>query len=195
MHIISGGSDAEQRREGDYLDKAERYARSDEYIQILRKVWAADGPISHDGTYYHFEDFQTDIRPYQAQIPISVGGSSDDAYRVGGQQGDIFGLWGEPLKETAEQIAAVNAYADAAGRPDPRIWVSFRPIVAATDELAWEKAHAILAQVQRNVGQRRRRRLVPAAPRRGAGQRRLAAAARAWPSGASCTTGRCGRRW
>ncbi len=29
--------------------------------------------------------------------------------------------------------------------------MSFRPIVAATDELAWEKAHAILGQVQRNA--------------------------------------------
>ena len=39
VHIISGGSDEEQHREGDYLDKTERYERSDEYIQILRKVW------------------------------------------------------------------------------------------------------------------------------------------------------------
>jgi alkanesulfonate monooxygenase len=82
---------------------------------------------------------------------VSVGGSSLDAYRVGGQQGDIFGLWGEPLAQTKEQIASVNGFADAAGRPHPRIWVSFRPIVAATDELAWEKAHRILAQVQGNV--------------------------------------------
>jgi alkanesulfonate monooxygenase len=151
VHIISGGSDAEQRREGDYLDKSQRYARSDEYVQILRKIWAADGPVSHEGEFYHFEDFHTDIKPYAGAIPISIGGSSEDAYRVGGQQGDIFGLWGEPLKETSDQIASVNAYADAAGRPRPRIWVSFRPIVAATDELAWEKAHDVLAQVQRNA--------------------------------------------
>ena len=151
IHIISGGSDAEQHREGDYLDKSQRYERSDEYIQILRKVWAADGPISHEGKYYRFEDFWTDVKPYQDAIPISVGGSSTDAYRVGGQQGDIFGLWGEPLKETAEQIASVNTIADAAGRPHPRIWVSFRPIVAATDDLAWEKAHGVLAAVQKNA--------------------------------------------
>ncbi|WP_449487688.1 LLM class flavin-dependent oxidoreductase, partial [Streptomyces purpurascens] len=43
VHIISGGNDEEQRREGDYLNKSERYARSDEYIRILREVWAADG--------------------------------------------------------------------------------------------------------------------------------------------------------
>lgn len=148
IHIISGGSDAEQRREGDYLSKTERYERSDEYIQILRRAWAAGEPFSHEGRYFRFEDFHSDVRPYQETIPVSVGGSSEDAYRVGGQQGDIFGLWGEPLAETKQQIDAVNAYADAAGRPHPRIWVSFRPIVAPTDELAWEKARATLAAIE-----------------------------------------------
>lgn len=151
VHIISGGSDEEQRREGDYLSKSERYDRSEEYIRILREVWSAGGePVSHEGTHYRFEGFRSDVSPYHGTIPVSVGGSSQDAYRVGGRQGDIFGLWGEPLKETAEQIAAVNAVADAAGRPRPRIWVSFRPIIAPTDELAWEKAHRTLELVKAN---------------------------------------------
>ncbi|MDQ0758329.1 alkanesulfonate monooxygenase SsuD/methylene tetrahydromethanopterin reductase-like flavin-dependent oxidoreductase (luciferase family) [Streptomyces canus] len=107
-------------------------------------MWQADGPVSHEGRHFRFEGYYSDVKPVNGLIPISVGGSSPDAYRVGGQQGDIFGLWGEPLKETGEQIAAVNAVADAAGRPHPRIWVSFRPIIAPTDELAWEKAHRTL---------------------------------------------------
>ncbi|HEV7965492.1 MAG TPA: LLM class flavin-dependent oxidoreductase [Actinoplanes sp.] len=148
IHIISGGNDTEQRREGDYLSKSERYARSDEYIEILRRAWSSGEPFSHDGEYYRFEDFHSDVLPFQETIPVSVGGSSEDAYRVGGRQADIFGLWGEPLAETKLQIDSVNAYADAAGRPHPRIWVSFRPIVAPTDELAWEKARATLARIQ-----------------------------------------------
>jgi alkanesulfonate monooxygenase len=163
LHIISGGNDTEQAREGDYLTKVQRYARSEEFIQVLRKVWSATGPFSHEGEFYKFEDFSTDIKPYQDAIPISVGGSSREAYEVGGRQGDIFGLWGEPLKETAEQIASVNAIADAAGRPHPRIWVSFRPIVAATDELAWEKAHQILGQVKEQAATLPTNRRYPAA--------------------------------
>ena len=144
IHIISGGSDEEQRREGDYTSKEQRYRRSEEFVQILRRVWYEDGPISHDGEFYRFEDFSTDVRPLAGPIPVSIGGSSQQAYEVGGRQGDIFGLWGEPLKETAEQIAAVNAVADAAGRPRPRIWNSFRPIVAATDDLELDKARLVL---------------------------------------------------
>jgi alkanesulfonate monooxygenase len=148
IHIISGGSDQEQRREGDYTTKEQRYRRSEEFVEILRSVWYHDGPISHAGEFYTFEDFSTDVRPQYAPIPVSIGGSSQQAYEVGGRQGDIFGLWGEPLQETAEQIAAVNAVADAAGRPRPRIWNSFRPIVAPTDELAWEKAHLVLERTK-----------------------------------------------
>ncbi|HWI71082.1 MAG TPA: LLM class flavin-dependent oxidoreductase [Baekduia sp.] len=148
IHIISGGSDAEQRREGDYTNKEQRYRRSEEFVDVLRRIWTEDGPISHKGEFYEFEDFQTDVKPLRGTVPISVGGSSQQAYEVGGRTGDVFGLWGEPLAETAEQIAAVNAVADAAGRPRPRIWNSFRPIVAPTDALAWEKATKILAGVK-----------------------------------------------
>ncbi|MFX5578805.1 LLM class flavin-dependent oxidoreductase, partial [Acinetobacter baumannii] len=49
VHIISGGSDIEQRRDGDYLDHDQRYARTDEYLQILRQVWTADKPFDHQG--------------------------------------------------------------------------------------------------------------------------------------------------
>jgi alkanesulfonate monooxygenase len=51
VHIISGGSDAEQAREGDRLPKSERYARSEEFVQILRKVWQSDQPFDHAVTY------------------------------------------------------------------------------------------------------------------------------------------------
>ncbi|EEY16911.1 alkanesulfonate monooxygenase [Verticillium alfalfae VaMs.102] len=64
---------------------------------------------------------------------------------------DIFGLWGEPLKETKEQIDRIYAEAEKAGRTDrPRIWVTFRPIVAETDELAWAKAHRTLDALNKN---------------------------------------------
>jgi alkanesulfonate monooxygenase len=32
VHVITGGNDAEQRRDGDYLPKDARYARTDEYL-------------------------------------------------------------------------------------------------------------------------------------------------------------------
>ena len=152
VHFIAGGSDAEQAREGDYLTKAQRYERTAEYIDILRKVWSSTEPFDHEGTYYRFQDFVSAFRPTRGTIPVSVGGSSAEAYRVGGSRADIFGLWGEPLADTREQMDRVDAEAAQAGRTDrPRIWVSFRPIIAATEELAWEKAHRTLARLQHGI--------------------------------------------
>ena len=145
VHFIAGGSDAEQAREGDRLSKQERYARQEEYIRIVRRVWTEREPFDHAGTHYSFENFSTQVEPLNGTIPVSVGGSSDEAYRQGGALADIFGLWGEPLADTKEQIDRVAAAAQAAGRTDtPRTWVTFRPIIAPTEELAWEKAHHIL---------------------------------------------------
>ncbi len=145
VHFIAGGSDEEQAREGDFLGKDERYARTEEFIRILRRAWASSEPFDFDGKYYQFKDFSNKVRPTNGTIPVSLGGSSDEAYRVGGSLADIFGLWGEPLKETREQIERIHAEAAKAGRADrPRIWVTFRPIVAETDELAWAKAHRTL---------------------------------------------------
>ncbi|RKN04647.1 LLM class flavin-dependent oxidoreductase [Streptomyces radicis] len=150
VHIISGGDDHEQAREGDRLPKERRYARSAEFIEILRRAWTAAEPFDHAGEFYSFEDFRAEYRPVAGTIPVSVGGSSPEAYRVGGALGDIFGLWGEPLAETRQQIDAVHREAERAGRADrPRIWVTFRPIIAPTEELAWEKAHRVLAALRR----------------------------------------------
>ncbi|TAK68503.1 MAG: LLM class flavin-dependent oxidoreductase [Actinomycetota bacterium] len=149
LHTITGASDAEQRRDGDRLTKDERYARTDEYLEILRLAWTAQEPVTYSGTYYGFEDNVSDVRPVNPDgLPIYFGGSSEPAYRVGGRHADVFALWGEPLAQTADQIAAIRDAATAAGRPAPRISVSFRPILGATDDLAWDRAHQILRRVQ-----------------------------------------------
>lgn len=164
VHIISGGSDAEQARQGDYIGKDDRYARSEEFVRLMRRAWAETSPWSHHGQYYTFDDFVAGFAPVNGTIPVSIGGSSAEAYRVGGALGDIFGLWGEPLKDTQDQMDRIAEQARLAGRTDvPRTWVTFRPIVAATDELAWEKARATMGIVEQTtkaggaspIGQRR----------------------------------------
>jgi alkanesulfonate monooxygenase len=137
----------EQRRDGDYLAKDDRYARTDEYLSILRRAWTATAPFSHEGRFYRFEDFVSQIRPLHGTIPLYFSGSSPAAYATGVKHAETYMFWGEPLAQIAEQITAVRAAADAAGRPAPRLSVSFRPILGATEDLAWERAHAILDRI------------------------------------------------
>jgi alkanesulfonate monooxygenase len=157
VHMITGGSDAEMARDGDHSVKDERYARTDEYLDVLKLAWTSGTPFDYHGRFYDLTDSWTDLRSSQSpRIPLYFGGSSDAAYRVGGKHADVYAFWGEPLKETAEQIARVRAEADRAGRSDaPRISVSFRPILGPTEELAWERAHRILEQTRRNIESRR----------------------------------------
>lgn len=154
VHIVTGGADVDQRREGDYLSKDERYARTDEYMTLLRRAWSSDEPFDAEGPVYRFEGFRSAVRPWQDRmIPLYFGGSSVAALGVGARQADVFMLYGEPLAGTAEQIANIRAAARAAGRTDgPGFSVSFRPILAATDEAAWERAHRILATIRGSGG-------------------------------------------
>lgn len=147
VHLISGGNDAEQARQGDYLPKDKRYARTSEYIDLLRRAWTESQSFSHDGEFYKFDDFGPGFAPYGETIPVSIGGQSDEAFAVGGAKADIFSFWGEPLGELRTEIDRVNAIAAAAGRPNPRIWVTFRPIIAETDELAWRKAYDYVERI------------------------------------------------
>ncbi|WP_030149566.1 LLM class flavin-dependent oxidoreductase, partial [Mycetocola saprophilus] len=153
LHIITGGSTADQAAEGDFLSKDERYARTGEYISILKQAWTSHEPFSFDGAHYRIENFVSDIWAAQPGGPkISFGGSSAAAYEIGAAQSDIYALWGEPLANTAEQIKTITDLSIAAGRPErPRIQVAFRPILGATEELAWEKAERILGQIERHT--------------------------------------------
>lgn len=129
VHFIAGGSDADQQREGDFLNKEERYTHLEEYIRILRRAWSSAEPFDWAGKYYQFKNFSASIRPAGGKVPVSIGGLSPDAYQVGGALADIFGLWGEPLKETKDQIDLIYAESEKAGHTDrPKIWVTFRRI-------------------------------------------------------------------
>ncbi len=150
IHTISGGDDQEQRRDGDYLDHDARYRRTDEYLQVLRDIWTAEGPLDHRGEYYSFEGAYAEVRPVtQPHIPIYFGGSSDIAIEIAAKHADIYALWGEPLADAAAHIRRVKEAAARYGR-NPGISVSLRPILAPTEEEAWARAYGILATIKEN---------------------------------------------
>ena len=77
VHFITGGTDHEQQREGDYLTKDQRYSRTREYMQIVKKAWTSHEPFDWDGEHYRFADFVSDTFPVQQPRPdVSFGGSS-----------------------------------------------------------------------------------------------------------------------
>lgn len=143
VHIITGGDDAELAQDGDHLTKDERYARTSEYLDIVRQEWTSPAPFDHDGTYYKLRRAFSEVKPLSGSIPIYFGGASDAAIKVAGRHADIYALWGETHDQVRELIARVRNAAAAHGRK-PRFSLSLRPILADSEEQAWAKADAIL---------------------------------------------------
>ncbi len=147
LHIITGGSDAEQRRDGDFLDHDTRYRRTREYLDVMRQVWTSEKPFSYEGEFYHVENASSDVKPVQQPaIPVYFGGMSGAALDVAGQHADVFALWGEPRAAVKEKMDEVLAAAAPYGRK-PRFSVSTRPIVAKTEGEAWDRARSILGNI------------------------------------------------
>jgi alkanesulfonate monooxygenase len=147
LHVISGGDDTDQRRDGDYLAKDERYARTDEYLDILKRIWTGAAPVTHDGRYYQFEGASCAVRCVQSpHIPIYFGGASDAAIEVAGKHADVYALWGETHAQTSEIIARVRAAVALHGRI-VQFSLSLRPILAPTEDAAWARAEQIKARI------------------------------------------------
>jgi len=143
VHIITGGTDSEMQRDGDFLSKDERYQRTDEYLEVARKQWTSETPFDHEGKYYRYKGAFSEVKPVQKpHIPIFFGGSSEIAIEVAGRHADVYAFWGEPLAAAANTIRKVRAAAAKHGR-SIGFSLSLRPILAATEQAAWARAERI----------------------------------------------------
>lgn len=146
MHIITGGADEEMARDGDVNSvKSERYARSDEYIDILRREWTEAQPFDHKGRFYEARGAFSSVKP--DNLPVFFGGSSPEAIEVAGRHADVYALWGETLEQVRENVLAVRHAAAKHGRR-PGFSLSLRPVIADTEEAAWKRAAEIEDQVR-----------------------------------------------
>lgn len=148
VHIITGGADEEMARDGDTRTvKAERYARTDEYLTVLRQEWTSAKPFDHEGKFYAVRQGFSAIKP--DNLPVFFGGSSDEAIEVAGRHADVYALWGETLEGVRDTVRQVRRSAARYGR-DPGFSLSLRPVVADTEEAAWKRAAEIEEQVREN---------------------------------------------
>jgi alkanesulfonate monooxygenase len=175
LHVITGGNATELRQDGNTLDdKEERYARTSEWLDVLKLEWTSEKPFSYNGKYFQIENGFAQVKPY-SPIHVFVGGASDAAIDVSGKHADTFALWGESYAQVRDVTSRVRAAAAKYGRPAPRFSLSVRPIIADTEEKAWAKADDILARataLQDKTGYRK-----PADGHATAGAKRLLALA------------------
>lgn len=146
VHIITAINDQETRADGDFLTKEQRYHRSREYVQLLRRSWAEEAPFDHGGEFYRLEAAQTMIRPVPrpdgASIPVYWGGSSDLGVKFGAECADVYAFAGTTLERSARLIRQVRDAAAPHGRC-PRFLMSIRVVIEQDDAAAWRRAESI----------------------------------------------------
>jgi alkanesulfonate monooxygenase len=147
LHFITGGNDAEQQRDGDWLGHDDRYRRTDEYLDVMKLEWTSSEPFDYEGEFYKFRKATSEVKPLQQpHVPVYFGGLSGPAREVGAKHADVYMMWGEPVAAVKQEIAEVHTAAAKYGRK-PRFSVSVRPIIAPTEERAWQKAQDYLERI------------------------------------------------
>jgi alkanesulfonate monooxygenase len=145
VHVITGGSDDEMARDGDHSNKTDRYARTDEYLTVLRREWTAEKPFDHQGRFYNVRQGFSVVKP--SHLPVFFGGSSEEAIDVAGRHADVYALWGETQAQVREIVSRVRASAARYGRK-VGFSLSLRPIVAGSEEAAWKRADEVVERVR-----------------------------------------------
>src|SRR5207302_2788797 len=103
LNVVTGGQAEEQRRFGDHLSHDERYARTGEFLAVVRGAWTGQ-PFDFDGRYYQVEQ-ATVMRPPDPVPGVYFGGSSAAAGPVAARYADTYLTWGEPPAQVAEKLA------------------------------------------------------------------------------------------
>jgi alkanesulfonate monooxygenase len=144
LNVVTGGEDTEQRRFGDYLSHDERYARTGEFLDIVRGAWSGT-PYSFDGDHYKVEG-ATVMSPPDPLPTVYFGGSSAAAGPVAARYVDVYLTWGEPPEAVAKKIAWMRELADQAGRT-LRFGIRLHTISRDTSKEAWDEANRMLAEL------------------------------------------------
>ena len=142
VNIVTGAEPAELHRFGDYADKATRYARTGEFMSIMRRAWQAE-PVDHDGEHYRVEGATTRLTPDVAP-ELYFGGASDAALDVAAAQADVYLAWGATPEASKAQCDEVRRRAAALDR-SLRYGIRFHVIARPTSDEAWAEADRLLA--------------------------------------------------
>ena len=150
INVVTGGFPAELAMDGDFTPHDERYERTQEFMQVVRKAWTAEKTFDHEGKYYRVEAGNVHPKPYQKPYPpFYFGGASDAAKKVGAEEADVYLLWGETLPMVQERIDDMRRRAADAGRT-LRFGLRIHVVVRETEDEAWAAAGALIANIPEN---------------------------------------------
>ena len=144
LNVVSGGDDSEQRRFGDWLSHDERYARTGEFLKVVRDIWSTES-VDFTGEYYQISDGRVS-EPPNPLPQLYFGGSSAAALPIAAEHVDVYLTWGEPPQAAAAKINEVRALAAARGR-ELRYGIRLHTISRDTSAAAWAVAEQLVSEL------------------------------------------------
>jgi alkanesulfonate monooxygenase len=146
VNVVTGGFPAELAADGDFTPHDERYARTAEFIDVMRKYWT-ERKFDHEGAFYRVEGCKPMVKcATQPHPPLYAGGASEPAEDLFAREIDTYLLWGESTPQMAERIARMRQKAAAHGR-ELRFGVRFHVLSRDTEEEALAAAEGQLEGV------------------------------------------------
>lgn len=142
LNVVVGGEAHEQRAFGDFLDKDDRYRRADEFLDVVRRLWAGE-TVTHEGEFIRVDGASLATPPVPVP-PLYFGGSSAAAGPVAARHADVYLTWGEPPEAVRRKIEWITELAREQGRP-VRFGIRLHTISRDTAGEAWDQARRLLA--------------------------------------------------
>lgn len=151
INVVSGADDLGAYGDTE-SDKSRRYARSREFMQLVRRLWREDD-VTFAGEFFHVEHSTLQPRPSGAadgHYPkLYFGGASAAAEQVAAAEADVQLFWGEPLDGIAERIERLKSLSDKVDREHAPLEFGLRvtTLVRDSSEAAWRDAEAKVAKL------------------------------------------------
>ncbi len=141
-NIITGGSAPAQRAYGDTLPHDERYARTEEWLEVVAGYWRG-APFTHQGRLYQVENGGLTAPLAHTRRPgVYFSGASDAALRVAARHADCYLMWLEPLADMQRMIQRLNPMAQTHGR-QPAYGLRVDIFARETEAAAWAQARRL----------------------------------------------------
>ncbi len=146
INVVTGGDPVENAGDGIFLAHDERYAVTEEFLEIYTRLLAGE-TFDYEGKHLVVKGSKLLFPPMQQpHPPLYFGGSSPAGQDVAAKVVQKYLTWGEPPAAVGEKVAHMRGLAAAQGR-ELSFGIRLHVIVRETNEEAWREAAKLIEHV------------------------------------------------